>query len=209
KEDFTVADTSFVPLPMISIVDTTAIKQNPDFQLAQKNVDIAQANKKVEQSALWPELSAGYFVQSITGNQDIGGAPRHYDDALRFQGFTAGISLPIFFGGSLAKTKAAKITIDREKQQADYLQNQLKSQLIEAVEELAGYESLLGYYRETGEPNARKISANATKAYQNGDISYVEYVQSLDTANTILINYAVAVKAYNQTVINIQYLTNQ
>lgn len=209
KDDFMLSDTSFVPTPITLAVDTTAIKQNPEFQLAEKQVAIAQANRKVEQSALFPDISAGYFIQSITGNQDLDGTPRYYDNSLRFQGFTAGISVPIFFGSSSSRAKAAKINIEREQQNANYLQNQLKSRLMEENERLQTYQAQIDFYRNTAEPNARKITANATKAYQNGDISYVEYVQNLDTANDILLNYADAVRQYNQTIINIQYLTNQ
>lgn len=209
KDDFAIADTAFVPLPSVAMIDTTAVKQNPELQLAEKQVDIATATRKAEQAALWPDISAGYFIQSITGNQDVDGTPRYYDDALRFQGFTAGISVPIFFGGSAAKAKAAKIGIERERENAAYVQNELKSRLVEQTEQLATYQTLIAYYRDIAEPNARKITANATKAYQNGDISYVEYVQNLETANGILVNYADAIRQYNQTIINIQYLTNQ
>lgn len=209
NEDFVPSDTAFVPLPNLNPADTTAIRQNPDFLLAQKQVDIARAKRKMEQSALWPDISAGYFIQSLNGNQDVNGTPRYYNDALRFQGFTAGISVPVFFGPSAAKAKASKINVEREQQNAEYLQNQLKSRLVEQNEQLAVYENLVNYYRTSAEPNARKIAANAMKAYQNGDISYVEYVHNLDTANTLLINYADAVRQYNQTLINIQYLTNQ
>jgi len=209
KDDFAIADTAFIPMPNLNVVDTTAIDQNPDFQLAQKQVDIAKANRKVEQSALLPDISAGYFIQSLTGNQDVDGTPRYYNNSLQFQGFTAGISVPIFFGSTAAKATAAKINIEREKQNTDYLQNQLKSRFSEENEQLSTYQNLVTYYRETAEPNARKITSNATKAYQNGDISYVEYVQNLETANGILLNYADAVRQYNQTLINIQYLTNK
>lgn len=206
--DFTIADTAFVPMPIAS-VDTTMIGQNPDFTLAQKQVQIAEASRKAERANLWPDLTAGYFIQSLTGNQDIDGTPRLYDDKLRFQGFVAGVSLPIFFGGTAARTKAAKIGIEREKQHAAYVRNELKSRLTEEREQLSTHVQLIAYYRDTAEPNARKITVNATKAYQNGDISYVEYVQNLDVANDILRNYADAIRQYNQTIINIQYLTNQ
>ena len=53
-------------------------------------------------------------------------------------------------------------------------------------------------------PNANLIIKNATKAYQNGDISYVEYVQSLETASQIQLNYSEAIYNYNQTIITIQ-----
>src|SRR6218665_2494757 len=131
KDDFVISDTVFAPLPNTTIVDTIAIRENPDFQLAQKQVDIAKANRKVEQASLLPDISAGYFIQSLTGNQDVNGTPRYYNNALQFDGFTAGISMPIFFGGTAAKASAAKINIDREKQNADYLQSQLKSRLSE------------------------------------------------------------------------------
>jgi len=208
NDDVTMADTTFTPMPFIT-ADSAAVKQNPEFRLAQNQVAIAEATRKVEQSALFPDISAGYFIQSITGNQDISGTPQYYDSSLRFQGFTVGVSIPIFFGGTAAKTKAARTNIARDKEQAGYVEAKLKSRLIEENEQLNTSTALVSYYRDTAEPNARKIIDNATKAYQNGDMSYVEYVQSLDTANEILVNYTEAIRIYNQTVINIQYLINQ
>lgn len=209
KSDFIITDTSFVPLPFITKSDSTLVKQNPILQLADKQVQIAQANRKVEKSGLYPDFSAGYFIQSITGYQDVNGQPMYYNNSLRFQGLSVGLALPIFAGSSIAKTKAAKINIDREQKNADYLQAQLKSQFDQEVEELNTYQSLIYYYKNTAIPNANLIIKNATKAYQNGDISYVEYVQSIETASTIQLNYNEAISNYNQTVINIQYIINQ
>jgi cobalt-zinc-cadmium resistance protein CzcA len=128
---------------------------------------------------------------------------------LRFQGFTVGVNLPIFAGSSSARTRAAKINIDREKQNAEYLQAQLKSKLTEELEQLNTFQSLMDYYKTTATPNADKIITNATKAYQSGDISYVEYVQAIETSMDILFNYTDAIQKYNQTVMNIRYLINQ
>lgn len=207
--DFVITDTAFVPFPLIATADSTLIRQNPEFRLAEKQVQIAEANRKVERSALYPDLSAGYFIQSITGNQDVNGTTTYYDDTLRFQGFTVGIALPIFGGSSIAKTKAARISIDREKQQSEYVKAQLQSRLSEELEQMNTTQSLIDYYKSTAEPNALKIMNNATKSYQNGDISYVEYVQGIETAMGIMFNYTEAIQKYNQTVINIRYLINQ
>lgn len=209
KEDFSIGDTIFTLMPFITSADSTLIKQNPAYLLAQKQIAIAEANRKVERSALFPEISAGYFIQSITGNQDVGSTSIYYDNALRFQGFTVGVNLPIFAGSSSARTRAAKVNIDREKQNSEYLQAQLKSKFTEALEQLNTFQSLIDYYKTTATPNADKIITNATKAYQSGDISYVEYVQAIETAMDILFNYTDAIQKYNQTVINIRYLINQ
>ena len=40
---------------------------------------------------------------------------------------------------------------------------------------------MIDYYVQTALPNAEIIAKNATKAYQSGEVGYVEYLQSLET----------------------------
>ncbi|RKS03403.1 CusA/CzcA family heavy metal efflux RND transporter [Flavobacterium sp. 102] len=209
NEDFTISDTLFVPYPFVS-ADTTLIKQNPSIQLAESQVAIARASRNLEKSSLFPDFTAGYFIQSITGNQDVNGQTTYYDNSPRFSGFSVGISLPIFgVGSSIAKTRAATLNIEREQKNAGYIQSQVKSQFTQLTEQLKTYQELIDYYRTTADPNAKKIIQNATLAYQNGDISYVEYVQGIETALDIQLNYSEAINNYNQTVIDIQFLINK
>ena len=209
QEDFMIADSAFVPMPFLMTVDSTMIQQNPEIQRANKQIQIAEATTKVERSALYPDISAGYFIQSITGNQDLKGVTTYYDNRLRFQGFTVGLAVPLFGGSSIAKSKAAKISIEKEKERSAYVSAQYKSRLTEESEQLQTLQSEIDYYKTTGKPNADKILNNATKSYQNGDISYVEYTQGIEIANAILLRYGEAIQKYNQTVINIRYLINQ
>jgi cobalt-zinc-cadmium resistance protein CzcA len=207
--DFAVADTSFVALPAITILDTVGIKQNANVQLALQEVKVAEANNSVEKSSLWPDLSAGYFIQSLTGNQEVNGQTQYYDNSLRFQGFSVGLSLPIFAGSTVSRIKASRTNIEMQQKNADYLQQQLKSQYQQQIEQLNTYQSLLDYYKATALPNADIITKNATKAYLNGDIAYVEYVQGLETALNIRLNHINAINKFNETVINLQFLLNQ
>ena len=148
-------------------------------------------------------------MQSITGNQDVNGTPTYYNSTPQFQGFVVGLSVPIFAGSSIAKAKSAKTNIEREQKNADYVSQQFKSHLEQQSEQLVTYASLIDYYKNTAMPNANLIIKNASKAYQNGDISYVEYVQSIETASQIQLNYYEAIYNYNQTIITIQYSINQ
>lgn len=209
EADFTPADTAFVPMITLAIADSTLLKQNSNLQLATQQIEIAEAAKKVEKSAFFPDFTAGYAIQSITGNQEINGQSVNYDNALRFQTFSVGIAIPLFAGSTIAKTKAAQSNIEMQQKNAAYVESQLKSQFRQQFEELKTFQSLVDYYQGTALPNAKKISTNATKAYQNGDISYVEYVQSIETALTIRLNYSNAILNFNQTAINIQYLIHQ
>jgi len=209
NEDFTVADTTFSILPAFKLSDSLRISQNSNLQLALKDVDIAKANVKVERSVLLPDFTLGYFIQSMRGNQDVNGSTVNYDSALRFNGVSAGISIPIFAGSSLSRIKAAKTGVEARQLNAEYIKKQLQSQYAQEIEQLQTFESMINYYTQTALPNAKVISDNSTKAYMNGDIAYVEYLQGLETALAIRTNYINAINNYNQAVINLQYLLNQ
>ncbi|CAM3995430.1 MULTISPECIES: CusA/CzcA family heavy metal efflux RND transporter [Flavobacterium] len=207
ESDFEVSETTFSPI--ITTVDSTQIKQNTSVQLANNQIKIAEANHKLEKSSFYPEFSAGYFMQSMQGNHEVNGQMVTYDSSLRFTGFSVGVSLPIFMGSTIAKSKAAQTRIEAEKQHLSYLEEQVQSQFLQQKEQLKTYKSLVDYYTEIAVPNANEIIKNASKGYLNGAISYYEYVNSLETALKIQMNYGEAILNYNQTIINLQYLTNQ
>lgn len=209
KEDFAVSDTAFAALPSLAVLDSALVKQNPNLKLAAAQVNAAEASRKVEKAALLPDLTAGYFIQSFKGSQEVNGETVSYDGSLRFQGFSVGISLPIFAGSSIAKIQASKTNIEMQQKNADYMQSQLINQHEQQLQQLHTFQSLVDYYKATALPNADLITKNAGKAYMNGDISYVEYVQGLETALGIRTNYINAVNNFNQTVINLQFLANQ
>ncbi|MFL9842899.1 CusA/CzcA family heavy metal efflux RND transporter [Flavobacterium rhizosphaerae] len=207
--DFIIADTAFVPLPFFMEADSTMVKQNANLQLALQQVKTAHANRRAEGAALWPDVSAGYFMQSIKGPQEVNGETRYYDSALRFQGVTVGITIPVFAGSQAAKIKAAKINEQVQQLNAQYLEEQLQNQYVQQVAQCETYRELIEYYNDTALPNANTIAGNASKSYHNGYISYTEYVQGLEAAFTIKKNYLDALNNYNQSVINLQYLINQ
>lgn len=198
----------FTMLAVNIVTDTNAVRQNNSLQFAEQQVSVAQAETKAQQSLLFPDITAGYFIQSLTGNQDYNGMNIYYDSALRFQGFSVGLAIPLFWGASSARIKAAHTNVQIRRAEADYLKTALQSNLEQENKQLVTSRSLLDYYTSSALPNAKTISGNATKAYQNGDISYVEYIQGLETALSIKMNYINAINSYNQAVINLQYLLN-
>ena len=209
QENFASSDTSFVALPTLGILDSTLVKENPNVKLASQQVNVAEANRKVEKSTLMPDISAGYFIQSLRGNQEVNGQTVYYDGTPRFQGFSVVISLPIFAGSTMSKIQASKTNIEIQQKNADYLKLELSNHYQQQIQQLNTFQSLVDYYKNTALANAELITKNAGKAYQNGDVSYVEYVQALETSLAIRTNYINAIHNFNQTVINLQFLVNQ
>ncbi|MNL83353.1 hypothetical protein D3C87_2109770 [compost metagenome] len=56
---------------------------------------------------------------------------------------------------------------------------------------------------------AGTIQNNATKAYESGEIGYIEYGQAWNRALSIRLSWLELLYAYNQSVIQIEYLLNE
>lgn len=207
SEDFVLAENNFSPSKAL-YADSLYINQNPMLQVAMQQVEIANAFKNVEKAQRKPDFSAGYFLQSLTGNQDIEGKTTYYNGSPRFQGVNLGISIPLFGKASKARIKSSETEVLVQQKNVEYLKNQLNSQLLQQIEEQKVNQSLIDYYIQTALPNAEIIGSNAQKAFQNGEIGYVEYLQGLETVLSIQQNNLSVISQFNQNNINIQYLLN-
>ncbi|MFN3852143.1 MAG: CusA/CzcA family heavy metal efflux RND transporter [Spirosomataceae bacterium] len=207
QQEFEIAQSAFQPHASL-LSDSTFINQNPILQLAMQQIALASANRNVEKALLKPDFTAGYFIQSLTGNQEVNDKTIFYNGFPRFQGVNLGISIPIFSKANKARIQASESEVIVQKKKSEYLKNQLNSQLLQQIQEQKTNQSLIDYYTKTALPNAEIITKNATKAYQSGEVGYVEYLQSLETVLSIQQNYLHAINAFNQNAINIQYLLN-
>ncbi len=124
-----------------------------------------------------------------------------------FMGFEVGIGLPVFFGATRAKVKAAvkerEITELYARQQMKSLESEYSIQR----NSLENARRRMDYYRSEGLHKASEMARIAQISYENGDIGYVEYVQAmLDAASTLLKN-AEAIMEYNRAALSLQSIT--
>jgi len=207
--DFTVTHADFKVLPVIAVTDSSALRQNPQLAISMQEGQTAMAQQELQKAQLLPDVKVGYFIQSLTGNQDQNGETVYYNGVPRFQGVTVGLSIPVFPGGSIARSKAAATDVLIREKNSEYLQQQLQSQFQQQTEQLKTFRALVAYYEQSALPAAETISQNAEKSYKYGEISYMEFIQANQTALDIRSNYLQAVTSYNQAVIQLQYLLNQ
>ena len=67
----------------------------------------------------------------------------------------------------------------------------------------------LQYYETSALDQANRILEASTKSYKVGEIGYVELIQNLNTAFDTRLNYFIAIKDYNNSIIQIQKITGQ
>ena len=187
----------------------TTVSKNLNILDAEAQINLAKANHKLGKAALYPELSVGYFMQTMVGLEKNGNTNAVHGSEFDFTGFSVGIAVPIFAGSALSKVKAGKIQTEIEEKNSALVQSQIEASFKQEEQKRITEKALMDYYKTVALPSAVEINSNADKSYRNGAISYIEYVNSIEAAFKIRLNANESVYKYNQTVINLQYLTNQ
>lgn len=193
-------------MQVVSLVDTSIIKQHPLIAHLKQQEQIGISKFKLERSRLLPDLFISYSNMSIRG---FGADEKFYNASTRFQSVQAGIGLPLFFGSQKSKISALKI--NEEIAENDYLTG-LKTLQSEYQQALLGYQNNLQattYFENTALKNAELILNTANKQFSNGEINYLEWVLLINQSVSIQSEYVDAVKNLNQSIIQLNSLTNK
>ena len=86
-----------------------------------------------------------------------------------------------------------------------YSCQEMQQQLLARLE---SFDKALRFYDREGRQLARSIITSSEKAYQAGEIDFLQYILSLENAKNIDKNYLDNLIQYNWTALEINYLTN-
>ena len=203
------SDTVLHRIAFTHLNDSTDLSANPSLGFVRQQVEVAQISRRLEGSRMMPDLSVGYSSQTILGTQEIDGTPRTFNAGYRFTGIQAGIAIPLWFGPSVSKTRAARLQEKVSQANADYYSGTLKSDFSSLLDEYRKYNSSVDYYEQQAVPEANLIIEQSTQSYKAGALDYLDYVISLNRAVDIKQNYLDALNSFNQTIINIDYITGK
>jgi heavy metal efflux system protein len=186
--------------------DSASFDQNPSLALASQNIEVFKRTKKLEVSRMLPDLRIGYFNQTLIGTQNINGTDQYFGPSKRFQGFQAGIGIPLWFGPYTARIKAANIETQVAEKQKESFQIVIAQQYNQAIEELLKNKNSLAYYRTSALETASLLMNQSRKAFKSGELDYSSLLLNLRQALAIREGYLLALQQYNQSIITIQFL---
>lgn len=148
---------------------------------------------KLHNQNWFPDLSIELFTGT---NKGLG---------YRQNGFQIGVAIPLFFNGNISKRKTAKL----EQQSWEDLRNdreiQMESYYWQKQAELDQQKEMIKYYTENGKNIAKEIIKTADMSYKNGEIDFYQYIQSLESAVSIDIDYLDSVLSYNKSYLELYY----
>ena len=176
-------------------------------QYAQDRLDVTAKALKVAKNGYAPSISLSLRNQLVITSWDPYHQARSRFDGGNFMGFEVGIGVPIFYGATKAKVKAAKK--DREIAELEIKQEeaQRKMEYSACMSRYTSAFTRLAYYEKEGTERASELARLSTLEYENGEISYLEYVNALQESIDVRMKYAAVVNEFNQAVISLQRLT--
>jgi cobalt-zinc-cadmium resistance protein CzcA len=194
----------------IAIPDTSAVHNNPSVRFHKQQVQVAGAQMEVEKNQLVPDLTLSYNNLSIRGYQTKDGINQQlFNGSDRFGFYQLSVGLPLFAKATKARIKARESTKEVAVLEYESASRELQHRLTELNQQYAKHMLRLKYFESSGLEQAKLILKNAMLSFRNGDIGYVEWTVLMSNAVNLQTGYIDAVHAYNNTLIEIEFLTGK
>lgn len=197
SERLTVTDSQLVALSYP--LQTTL--HPPVIALRERQLELADQQIDAANSAYAPNITLGYFNQSFVGTQLVNGLPKTYTLGNRFDGFSVGLDIPLWFTPLSAKNQEAEI---QRTTAAQLLQKELQHVSLRGQALMAQVQarySVLRDVQQTLIPLANTMVAQALASYNAGQIEYVETFNAYATALEIQTSALQSIFDYNLFVI--------
>jgi len=176
--------------------DSATLVSTPLIQYYTQTQSVAKKSLQLEKNKALPGFSIGYMNQGLK-NTEI---------PLRIR---AGINIPIWFWQYSSAIKAAKTNLQITEQNTLAQQQNLNAKMQQAKGDVLKYQTSLAYYESTGLKQADDLITASGRMFSAGQNDYITYLRTLSDAYNIQVKYLETLRAFNQSIININYLNGQ
>ena len=183
-------------------------QQTADAQYQKDLISALDKEVKCAKTGYAPSLSLALRSQLLIDSWDPYNINRQRFTEGNFFGFEVTVGVPLFYGATKAKVKAAQK--DREVAQLAMQQEQREKErdYKQGYNRLQNTIKRMEYYSGENMAKAKDIERLSTLEYENGEISYVEYASALQEAIDMRLKQAEVVNEYNEAVLALMALNN-
>jgi cobalt-zinc-cadmium resistance protein CzcA len=165
------------------------------------------AEARSEKSALLPELNLGYNNLSIIGWQSVDGInQKYYGSGERFSSYVLGIGLPLFNGATRARVQASEVNSELARMSELQAGEQLKNKKTQLQAEYQKYNKIIDHYVKAGLVQSDQIIRQSLLAFRSGDISYMEWINLMNQAVGLRMQYMDALLSSKLVSAELEYL---
>jgi len=191
-------------LNFTSSIEAKSFSNHLQIQVLQHQELSAQQQLKLQRAKLLPSLTLSFASMSMQG---VGADNKYYSKTTHFNALQVGLALPIFYGAQRAQIKAAQ-KMHHVTQLKMYQANEtIKNEYAVLLTKFQAKQQALNYYETIALPNSHQIIASANLQLTKGEINFIEFSLLINQAIEMQSKYCDAVNEYNQTIIQLNYLT--
>lgn len=183
-------------------------QQTADAQYQKDLITALDKEVKCAKTGYAPSLSLALRSQLLIDSWDPYHINRQRFTEGNFFGFEVTVGVPLFYGATKAKVKAAQkdrevalLAMQQEQREKERDYKQGYNRLQNAIKRME-------YYSGENMAKAKDIERLSTLEYENGEISYVEYASALQEAIDMRLKQAEVVNEYNEAVLALMALNN-
>jgi cobalt-zinc-cadmium resistance protein CzcA len=151
---------------------TVGADSNLHFQFSKREAETAVSTWKLEKTRLLPDVTVGYFNQSLRGIPLENGSVAGYRN--RFQGFNLGLQIPVWQKPVRARIKAADLLAKSKAEQSNAIRLDIESEISQVRARIRMHGDMIRYLEEQALPTARLIRSSAFRNYQTGNSGILE-----------------------------------
>ena len=183
-------------------------QQTADAQYQKDLISALDQEVKCAKTGYAPSLSLALRSQLLIDSWDPYHINRQRFTEGNFFGFEVTVGVPLFYGATKAKVKAAQK--DREVALLAMQQEQREKErdYQQGYRRLQNASQRMEYYSGENLAKAKDIERLSTLEYENGEISYVEYANALQEAIDMRLKQAEVINEYNEAVLALMALNN-
>ena len=172
-------------------------ENNPQIKIAELNCEIATVDKSLAKSTYMPKVNLAYLSQTL-------------DNQSGFHGITVGVSVPLWFmfeqSGKVQEANANQSISE------NVLQLTKNDVVLKLKSSKTDYENNLKQvklYLNDILPQSEEIFRTASKSFEVGELTYLEYLQAKQTLINSRNNYNTALLNYYQSIFRIEEIVGQ
>lgn len=168
----------------------------PSLKLNSEKIGLAQSEINLAKNKFLPDLMVDVFRGSNNGA-----------GSKVYNGVQIGLAIPIAFGNNRTQLKSSKLQLSIAEFEYNNYITQLTARQKEISLKIKMHKEAIDYYQQTGMQLKNEILMSAGKSFKNGEIDYLQFIQLIDNAIQIELNYLNNLLNYNLTIIENNYLT--
>lgn len=182
---------SELPVP-IELKHDSIAQQNPHLQLKRARIDLASAEVERQEAQLTPQINSGLRLQNANGKFPL-------------LGYQLGLNIPLFRKAYHGHIEAAELKVKVEENALQATKDNMQRTVQRITAEMRIRLKTLDYILNELTPIATEQSDILRIAYWEGEIGYLEYLNSLKQEANAKKQYLVALYEFNALQIELNF----